>query len=134
MSKHVLIIEDEQLIYELLERKVKEAGYEVTLAHNGEEGVTQLRQRKPDIVLLDIAMPKMNGFEVMEDMQKDEELSSIPVIVISNSGQPVELNRAEELGATDWVIKADFDPQEIIEKVVSHIGQPATDTDEESQS
>jgi CheY-like chemotaxis protein len=62
-------------------------------------------------------MPKLGGFEVMEEMKKDKELQDIPVIIISNSGQPVELERAKNLGAKDWVIKTDFDPQEVIIKV-----------------
>ena len=68
-------------------------------------------------------MPKKGGFEVMEVMQKDKELREIPVIIISNSGQPVELDRAKELGAKDWLIKTDFDPQEVLDKVVKQIGK-----------
>lgn len=76
-----------------------------------------MRAEKPDLILLDIVMPKKNGFEVLEEMQKDEALRGTAVIIISNSGQPVELDRAKELGASDWLIKTEFDPQEVIEKV-----------------
>ena len=78
---------------------------------------------KPDLVLLDIIMPKMGGFEVMEEMQKDSGLKKIPVIVVSNSGQPVEIDKARELGARDWLIKTEFDPEEVIDKVVKQIGK-----------
>ncbi|GAI58359.1 unnamed protein product, partial [marine sediment metagenome] len=87
------------------------------------EGIRVMREVKPDLILLDIIMPKMGGFEVMEEMNKDKELKKIPVIVISNSGQPVELDRAQKLGAKDWLIKTEFDPQEVIDKVVKQIGK-----------
>jgi PleD family two-component response regulator len=82
-----------------------------------------IKEERPDLILLDIVMPKMNGFEVMEEMGKDKELSKIPVIVVSNSGQPVELDRAQKLGAKDWLIKTEFDPQEVIDKVIRQIGK-----------
>jgi CheY-like chemotaxis protein len=67
-------------------------------------------------------MPKMSGFEMMEKIKENKELSRIPIIIISNSGQPVELDRAKRLGAKDWLIKTEFDPKEVIEKVKKHIG------------
>jgi len=69
-------------------------------------------------------MPKMGGFEVMEEMVKEPELKKIPVIIISNSGQPVELDRAQKLGAKDWLIKTEFDPEEVIEKVKKQLPTP----------
>jgi CheY-like chemotaxis protein len=123
MAKKVLLIEDEQLMIDLLERKLKADGYDVSVAKDGEEGLEKMGEISPDIVLLDIVMPKMGGFEVMEGMAKDEKLKKIPVIVISNSGQPVELDRAKRLGAKDWLIKTEFDPQEVIDKVVKQIGK-----------
>ncbi len=122
MAKKILIVEDEELIYELLQRKLTQEGYEVSVAKDGVEGLEKMREVKPDLILLDIIMPKKGGFEVMEEIQKDETLKDIPVIVISNSGQPVELDKAQKLGAKDWLIKTEFDPQEVIEKVKKQIG------------
>jgi len=121
--KKVLIIEDEDIIIDLLEKKLIQEGYEVSTAHNGEEGLKMVKQIKPDIVLLDIVMPKKSGYEVMEEMNKDPELKKIPIIIISNSGQPVELDKAKELGARDWLIKTEFDPNEVAEKVKKQIGE-----------
>ena len=84
-----LLIEDEEILINLLDRKLTQEGYEVFLTRNGMEGLEKMREVKPDLILLDIIMPKMGGMEVMEEMQKDEELRKIPVLVISNSGQPV---------------------------------------------
>lgn len=94
-----------------------------SIARNGEEGLRIMREVGPDLILLDIIMPKMGGFEVMEEMAKDDKLKKIPVIVISNSGQPVELDRAQKMGAKDWLIKTEFDPQEVINKVIKQIGK-----------
>ena len=123
MAKKILLIEDEEILINLLQRKLTQEGYEVSAARNGEEGIKLMRETMPDIVLLDIVMPKMGGFEVMGMMQKDKELKNIPVIIVSNSGQPVEIDKARKLGAKDWLIKTEFDPQEVVDKVVKQIGK-----------
>lgn len=119
--KKVLLIEDDELLIKLLERKLFQEGYEASVARDGLEGLRKMREVKPDLILLDIIMPKMNGLEVMEEMQKDEELKKIPVIVVSNSGQSIEIDRIQKLGVKDWLIKTEFDPQEVIEKVKKQI-------------
>jgi CheY-like chemotaxis protein len=124
MAKKILLVEDEEIMIDLLQRKLTKEGYEVFVARDGEEGLKKMKEMdpKPDLILLDIIMPKMGGFEVMEEMAKDGSLKKIPVIVISNSGQPVELDRAKKLGAKDWLIKTEFDPKEVLEKVKNQIG------------
>jgi len=121
VGKKILLVEDEKIIVDVLEKKLVKEGYEVMVAQDGEEGLRKMKEVKPDLILLDIVMPKKGGFEVMEEMKKDRELKDIPVIVISNSGQPVELDRAQRLGAKDWLIKTEFDPNEVIEKVKKYI-------------
>lgn len=123
MAKKILLIEDEQLMIELLERKLSQEDYKISVARDGVEGLEKMREEKPDLILLDIIMPKMGGFEVMEEISKDVELKKIPIVVISNSGQPVELDRAQRLGARDWLIKTEFDPQEVLDKVIKQIGK-----------
>jgi len=95
MAKKILLIEDEKIMINLLRKKLAGEGYDVTIARNGEEGLEIMRELKPNVVLLDIIMPKMGGFEVMQEMKKDPELSKIPIIIVSNSGQPVELSKAK---------------------------------------
>lgn len=123
MAKKILLVEDEEIMIDLLQRKLTDEGYEVSVARDGESGLRAMRELKPDLILLDIIMPKLGGFEVMEEMNKDKELKKIPVIIISNSGQPVELDRAQKLGAKDWLIKTEFDPNEVLDKVVKQIGK-----------
>ena len=122
MAKKILITEDEDIVRELLQKKLSYEGYEVETAKNGIEGLEKSRSFKPDLIISDIIMPKMNGFEFLEELKKDEELKKIPVIVISNSGQPVEIDRARELGAADWLIKTEFDPHEVIDKIKKQLG------------
>ena len=121
-TKKILLIEDEELIITLLQRKLEKEGYKVFVARDGVEGMEKVRKETPDIVLLDIVMPRMGGLEVLEELRRDKKLRSIPVIVISNSGQPVELDRAKKLGARDWLIKTEFDPKEVISKVKNQLG------------
>jgi two-component system alkaline phosphatase synthesis response regulator PhoP len=127
--KKIIIVEDEEILRNLLKKKLESEGYEVEVAEDGEEGIRKIREVKFDLILLDIIMPKMGGFDVLEAMQKDENISEIPVVVVSNSGQPVEIDRAQKLGAKDWVVKTEFDPQEVIKKVKEQIGS----SDEEDE-
>ncbi|MFZ2969654.1 MAG: response regulator [Minisyncoccia bacterium] len=119
MVKKIMLIEDEEILSGLLKRKLEENGYEVTVAFDGEEGLGIMKKQKPDLVLLDIVMPKMGGFEVMEEMNRlpDLNLRNVPVIIVSNSGQPVEIGRAQKLGIRDYLIKTQFDAQEVVDKV-----------------
>lgn len=123
MAKRILLIEDEEIVKDLLKRKLTQEGYDIYIANDGEEGLRKMREMepKPDLVLLDIIMPKMNGFEVLDKINEDEKLKKIPCIIISNSGQPVELDHAKRLGAKDWLIKTEFDPKTVIEKVKKQI-------------
>jgi len=115
--KKILIIEDDVFLGDVLLKKLKNSGYETYLARDGVLGLKYVRELKPDLVLLDIILPSMNGYEILEEKFKDPTISSIPVIVISNSGQPVEINHVLSLGVKDYLIKAQFDPEEVLNKV-----------------
>jgi CheY-like chemotaxis protein len=117
----ILLIEDEEIMIGLLQKKLIQSGYEVLVARNGLEGLETMKKERPDLVLLDIIMPKMTGFDVMIKKNEDKDLREIPVIIISNSGQPVEIDKARKMGAKDWLIKTEFDPQEVLDKVKKQI-------------
>lgn len=118
-NKKILIIEDEQALAEVLDTKLSKEGYQITVSYDGEEGYNTMIEMKPDLILLDIVMPKMNGYEVLEKM--NENGIKIPVIVISNSGQPVEIEKTKKLGAVDHLIKTQFDPSEVITKINNYL-------------
>jgi len=117
----ILIVEDELVLLELLTGKLEFEGYTTISAKNGEEGLQKIRSERPDLVLMDIVMPKMTGFDVLREIAKDDSLKEIPIIIISNSGQPSELEEAVKLGAKDYLIKAEFNPQEVIEKMKKYL-------------
>ncbi len=121
-KKKILIIEDEHILGELLVEKLQEAGHEVSLVPDGEVGMRAMRAQTPDMVLLDIVMPNKDGYEVLTEMRADSVLQQVPVIVISNSGQPVEVQRIFDLGAKDYIVKAEFSPAEVLEKVEKYLG------------
>lgn len=125
--KKILIVEDDSVLRDVLVEKLSKTGYVVEAAEDGEVAMNKLRGGlNPDVILLDILMPKKNGMEVMEEMNADEHLKQIPIIIISNSGQPVEIERAKALGAKDFLIKAIFDPSEVLDKVKTLLGEQAT--------
>ena len=124
MAKKILIMEDEKILQDLLKKKLEKEGHDVLAVDDGEEGLKVIGDYMPDLLLLDIMMPKVDGFEVLEKIKKDEILSSIPVIIISNSGQPVEIKRAISLGIADYIVKVDFDPDEVIGKVKKFFADP----------
>ncbi|MGB2762366.1 MAG: response regulator [Minisyncoccales bacterium] len=117
MAKKILIVEDDKFLRELIVKKLSDEGYEVPSAIDGEEGVKKIKEDKPDLVLLDLILPGIDGFEVLSKIKKDSELSEIPVIILSNLGQKEDIEKGLHLGAIDFLIKAHFTPNEIIEKV-----------------
>jgi CheY-like chemotaxis protein len=123
MPKKILLIEEEEIISNFLQNKLAKNGYEVLVANDSQEGLEKMEGIRPDLVLLDVVMPAISGFGVMEEMAKNDKLKNIPVIVISNSGMPEEINQARALGARDFVTKTDFDPQTIISKIIRQIGK-----------
>ncbi|MBM3261339.1 response regulator [Candidatus Kaiserbacteria bacterium] len=129
MKKRILFIEDDQFLGDVLTKKLESDGYEVVLVRDGAEGLKQFGLLKPDLVLLDIILPTMNGYEILEGRKKDPTLAAIPVIIVSNSGQPVEIDRALALGVKDYLVKALLDPDEVLAKVHTYLGK----TDEAEQ-
>lgn len=121
--KKILIIEDEEIIRNLIKKKLVNNGFEVEAAENGKIGLEKLRSNRPDLILLDIIMPEMGGFDVLNDIQGTD-LEEVPVVIVSNSGQPVEIDKAKDYGVEDWIVKTEFDPNEVVKKVVSLIGKP----------
>lgn len=116
MSK-ILLIEDDKFLRELIIQKLGREGFEVAEAPEGEGGLSKMKEERPDLVLLDLILPGIDGFEVLSRMKKDPALASIPVIILSNLGQRDDVQKGIDLGAEDYLIKAHFTPGEIVEKI-----------------
>lgn len=115
----ILIIEDERSLVDLLKEKLAKEGYNIDIAYDGEEGYKKIIDFRPQLILLDIVMPKMDGYEVLEKMNANN--ISIPVIIISNSGQPVEIEKTKKLGAVDHLVKTEFSPMDVLKKVQTYL-------------
>src|SRR3989338_633617 len=113
----ILIIEDDAFLGDVLVKKLTNEGFEVLLEKDGALGYKKIKFFNPDLILLDIILPNMNGYEILEAKQKYPSIVDIPVIAVSNSGQPVEINRALALGVKDYLVKAQFEPEEVVVKV-----------------
>jgi len=119
----ILVIEDDTFLRELIVQKLLKEGYEIVEAVDGEDGIKKVTEEKPDIILLDIILPGIDGFEVLKKIKEDEKVQDIPVIILSNLGQQDDIDKGIKLGAKDYLIKAEFTPGEIVEKVRSVLGQ-----------
>lgn len=116
-TKKALLVEDDTFMLEILSGRLRKSGYEVSIATDGEECMKILESQKPDVVLLDILLPKIDGFEVLRRINSLPELARIPVVILSNLGQKEEVQKAKNLGAKDYIIKANFTTKEIVEKL-----------------
>ena len=117
MLKKILLIEDDKFLRELMNKKLLSLDYEVETAADGETGLVKIKEAKPDAVLLDLILPGINGFEVLEKAKKDPETANIPIVILSNLGQAEDIERGLKLGAVDFLVKAHFTPQEIVNKL-----------------
>ncbi|MBI1975552.1 MAG: response regulator [Candidatus Vogelbacteria bacterium] len=132
-GKTILIVEDDTALRSILVEKLSSSGYRTLEAGNGVEALEMLRANKPDLVLLDIIMPQKNGMEVLEEKRADPSIADIPVIIISNSGQPVEIERAKALGVADFLIKTTFDPTEVLEKITNTLHMETTNANKNTE-
>ena len=113
----ILIIEDDKFLRELISQKVAKEGYQVTEAVDGEDGAKKAKEEKPDLVLLDLILPGIDGFEVLSSIKEDPTIAQVPVIIFSNLGQKDDVERGLKLGAVDYLIKAHFMPSEVVAKI-----------------
>ncbi len=113
----VLIIEDDSYISDMYKIKFESENFETIVAEDGISGIKEIEKQKPDIVLLDIVMPKVDGFSVLKMIKKNEDSKDIPVVLLTNLGQKDNVERGFELGATSYIIKAHFTPSEVVKKV-----------------
>ena len=117
MAKKILVIEDDKFLRELISQKLLQEGYDVAEVVDGEKGLQALEKEKPDLVLLDLILPGIDGFEVLAKMKGAPETANIPVVILSNLGQKDDIEKGLKMGAVDYLIKAHFTPAEIIEKI-----------------
>lgn len=116
-AKKVLIIDDDPFILEMYMLKLKETGFLVETARNGKEGIERIKEYQPDVVLLDVVMPAMDGFGVLQELKKNRPSHFMKTVLLTNLGQKEDVERGMQLGADDYIIKAHFTPTEVVEKI-----------------
>ena len=119
----IVIVEDEKILLKILEEKFREEKFEVFSAMDGEEALVVIKDASPDIIVLDIILPKKDGFKVLEELKLDVKLKQIPVMVLSNLGQEEEINKALSLGAAGYLVKTQYPIKEVVEKVKDQIAK-----------
>lgn len=117
MVKKILLIEDEKILIDLYRDGFTEAGFEMSVSLTAEEGLEAAKKEKPDLIILDILLPRGNGIFFLEHFKKDPKIRSIPVVVLSNLDDPETRKKALKLGVKDYLIKTDYTPHELIEKI-----------------
>lgn len=113
----ILLIEDEEMLANMYEAKFKNEGFNIEKALDGEEGLNKAKEILPDFILLDIIMPKMDGFAVLKALKEDDSTKNIPVILLTNLGQEEDMHRGDELGVVGYLVKANTTPSEVVETV-----------------
>ncbi|MBN1325388.1 response regulator [Candidatus Falkowbacteria bacterium] len=113
----ILLIEDDTFLVEMYMTKFELEGFSVISAEDGQKGLEMVKKENPDIILLDILMPKMDGFAVLDALKKDKATANIPVVLLTNLGQKEDVKKGFEKGAVGYLIKAHFMPSEVVDKI-----------------
>jgi len=115
--KKILLIEDDPFLAEIYTTKFAESGFEIESAQSGDQALSSIKENKPDLILLDVVMPKMDGFEFIREAREGLGLKEIPIIFLTNLGQKEDVEKGLKLGAVDYLVKAHFTPSEIVGRV-----------------
>jgi len=118
----ILLVEDEELLRKMYQKKLELENFEVETAADGEEGLAKIREFKPDLVLLDIVMPKLNGVEILKRIKADPKLKGIPIVMLTNISGGIRVQECLKAGALGYIIKSDDTPSQLIQKVRIFLG------------
>jgi DNA-binding response OmpR family regulator len=123
-SKKIMIVDDDVTLLEMYIERLKAEGAIISQAYDGEEALEKMKKSKPELILLDVMMPKMNGFDVLKAMQADADLSKIPVIILTALNDDSKRAQGFKLGAVDYIVKADTLPGDVVKKVKAGLDKP----------
>lgn len=115
--KKVMIIEDDKFLSSLIKTRLEKEGFFVIQAFDGEEATELLRQDRPDLIVMDLVMPKMNGFEVLQTISITPQLEKVPVVILSNLAQDSDIEKARELGAKEYFVKVKISIDDLLKKI-----------------
>jgi len=115
--KKILLVEDDPFLIDIYTTKLKDSGFAIQVAADGEEAINKIKEEKPDLIVLDIVLPHVDGWEILNQIKADEKLKKIKVILLSNLGQKEEVEKGLKLGATKYLIKAHYTPGQVVEEI-----------------
>ena len=121
--KKILIVEDDTFLSQMYATKLEQASYQAEIADDGEKAISKIKEGRPDLVLLDIVLTKKDGYEVLRQIKQDDQLKSIPVILLTNLGQKTEVEKGLGLGANAYIIKAHYTPAAVVAKIKEVLGE-----------
>lgn len=116
-QKKILIVEDDIVLQKALQEFLSAEGFEIVVASDGEEGILKAKNEEPDLILLDIILPKKDGYAVIREVRAEVSLAGVPIVLLTNLGGLNDVEKALELGATTYLVKADYKLEEVAEKV-----------------
>ncbi len=122
MGKKILVIEDDHFLSSLMKARLEKEGFSAIQAFDGEEAFSYLKQNKPDLIIMDLIMPKVSGFELLENISVDPQISRIPVMILSNLGQESDIQKVKRLGATQYFVKVKTSIDDLVTKVKDILG------------
>ena len=125
MSK-ILLVEDDRFLIKAVYTKLTQKGFEVVLANDGDEAISKAKTEKPELVLLDMVLPKKSGFEVLRELKGNPETASIPVFILSNLAQDQDIQEGKALGAEDYIVKSNTSLSAIVDKVANFLAAKKT--------
>ena len=117
----ILLIEDDSTLIEMYTLKFKQEGFSLMTVQDGLAGLEAAKNELPAVILLDVMMPKMDGFAVLTELKKDDKTKNIPILLLSNLGQKSDIEKGKKLGANDYIVKASMTPTQVVEKVKSFL-------------
>lgn len=120
--KKILLIEDDPLLTDIYATKLRESGFETEVVERSEKALEVMRETKPDLVLLDIVLPRLDGWDILRQVQEEKDLRGTPIVILSNLGQKEEVEKGLALGAVKYLIKAHYTPGEVLEELKKIMG------------
>jgi len=121
-GQKILIVEDDPLLVRMYQTKFTMEGYSVITAGDGMEGLEKVTKEKPDFLIMDVMMPRMSGLELLAEIRKNPSTAHIPALMLSNLGQPEQVEKARALGVKEFLLKANYTPSQIVAKVKQYLG------------
>jgi len=115
--KTILLVEDDPFLIDIYGTKLKEVGFNIIVAEDGDEAMRKIKEEPPDLILLDIVLPNVNGWEILRNIKRDKNLENLKVIILSNLGEKEEVEKGIEAGATKYLVKAHYTPSEVVKEI-----------------